>query len=205
MAAPCPYRESGFCGSLTEVQREALCASCHRKSYDKGLIRVTEYWSKGPVFIVEGALVLGVLTTDSRGIRGREFLHAGALLGMPQITETRYERMFIDGCYCLTNCTLAFFDPDAFERLLKEDPSFCRKMLVMCCECWDIAERHLACTTAEDRITLFLEFCQEFNYHGYTHEQIAIACDLTRQTVTRLMGGLLKNRPELFSGSDATN
>lgn len=197
----CQYAGNSFCAALKQHQREALCADCRIRSYAANQLHELAYWKRGPALLVEGFIVLGGTEDDpeAQGFRAREYVHAGEFVCFGNIFGTDEAYPFVDRGLCLTDCSLALLDYNVFQLLLNTDLNFCRKIATVCCTGWGVAEQHLDCDTAYKKVRFFLDYCHQNGLPHFTHEQIAVACNLSRQTVTKLMGELTKSEPGLFT------
>lgn len=200
----CEYRsKNDFCSRLTDQQASVLCEGCRLRRYEKGRYQHLDYWHRGPVLIVDGILVLGGTrdkTVDSK-FKAREYMRAGNFLYVSGMLdpETHEDLYCLDESFCLSDCSLALFDKGVFDSLMGTDVDFVKKVLESCFVTWGNLEAQVCCDDAGDLVTYFLSYCHSLGYDDFTHEEIAIACNLSRPTVTKTLASLIKKNPELFS------
>lgn len=202
----CSYGDNSFCASLPPDVRERLCAGCRVRSYDARSIHDLDYWRRGPALLVNGFAAFGS-TADSRGktFTTREWVRQGQFVNWGPCFNQADDPFCVLDCfelYCLTDCDIALWEQDVFQELYESDIRFLKCVIPAFIAGWGNAEAMLSCETAYDRLRYYLDFCRRVGSHYATHEQIAIACNLSRQTVTRLMSEIIRNEPELFEATE---
>lgn len=159
----------------------------------------TSYWTKSPVVLVSGLLLMGDSSERTDGIyHAREWVGPGGVVTFGDETLPAQDFPEINTMLCMIDCELAMFDQADFHRLYETDIEFCHLVVNAAVEGWGLTEMLLVSDTAEKKIELFLKFCAQNNYPRFTHEQIALACNLSRQTVTKTLGVMLKSNPHLY-------
>lgn len=201
----CRYMHNGFCSALPDDIRDQLCASCRIKEYAAKTIRELSYWRRGPALLVDGFGIFGN-TSKSQGQQfvSREFVHQGEFVSWGERIDQADDPCGVLDCfefYCFTDCVIAFWDIDVFDRLYNNDIRFLKVMVKTFINGWGNAEEIMSCTTAYDKLHFYLDYCRHNGFNYATHEQIAVACNLSRQTVTKLMAEATKKEPELFTAT----
>lgn len=206
MSNECPFVSNSFCATLSQDQRNLLCAGCRIKTYPAGAFYELEYWHRGPALLAEGFMVLGSRgKSEDQVFRARNYLHGGEPLWFGTLVRVRDEFPYVDEATCFTDCAIAFLDKDISEELYNTDIEFCKTLAEAIGESAVSLERHLCCETAYEKVHYFLDYCRSNGFFQFTHEQIAVACNLSRQTVTKLMSELTIKEPELFLQSKPSN
>lgn len=199
----CPFRANSFCAMLSEKARSLLCERCKLKTYRAKSIYDLEYWNRTPVVLVEGFMVLGNgRQADGGGsdFCAREFLCPGDLLcgeGFFQQNE-RYSYASIDESLCMTACTVALLPGKECQELFATDLNFCQLVAWKHGTGWGNAERHLVAETIYEKVSNFLLFCKENGFPQFTYEEMATACNATRQSVAKAMNRIIVERPDLL-------
>ncbi|MCI8425393.1 MAG: Crp/Fnr family transcriptional regulator [Adlercreutzia sp.] len=198
----CSYEGNAFCASLPPDVRERLCAGCRVRSYDARSIHDLDYWRRGPALLVNGFAAFGS-TADSQGkiFSSREWVCQGQFISWGPSVQQASDPSCVLDCfelYCLTDCDIALWEQDVFRDLYESDIRFLKCVIPALIAGWGNAEAMLSCETAYDKLCYYLDFCRRAGFRYATHEQIAIACNLSRQTVTRLMSEIIRNESELF-------
>lgn len=199
MEHQCPYADNAFCSGLSGEQRAVLCRRCHVRKYAARQQYDTAYWTKGPVLLLDGLLLMGNdLSPSDETFRSREYAEPGGFVTLGDVVIPAHDYPQINSMLCMTDCWLALFDSADFDELYRTDIDFCHQVMRTVTRGWGLAEAHLVADTAARKIELFLKFCARNDFPRFTHEQIALACNLSRQTVTKTLGELLRENSRLY-------
>lgn len=201
---PCSYSGCVFKRNLSDVQRDSICDICHIKRYAKGQFLRESYWANSVTMVLEGLMLeveqrAGEQTSVTALNSVGSFLNLGDLFGG------------IDGCgiddfkdtYCATNCAVAVIRSSELAEQMRADPEI-EHALLKHCVLRTIPERrelllNLGFGDAKTSIRYVLEYLKRYGIAYLTHEQIALICHRSRQTVTSTIKQLQREEPNLFS------
>lgn len=201
----CRYSGNAFCASLSAEDKARLCALCHIKRYAKGQCLRESYWDNCISLVLDGmALKLEQQDTNKKPLPS-SLGSAGIFFNLNEVFRTGEARGASDSrdTLCLTDCAIAVFGLAEFRALMRSRPSFTAALLQNCVMRRLPEEeamlRSLGFGDAEESVRYILEYQRAHDIPYLTHEQIALVCNRSRQTVTTVMRQLLDKDPELFA------
>lgn len=126
-------RNNRFCRSLDPQDRERLCANCTLRPHKKGQVIYREDIAPYTVVVVDGVCVTQTDFSDdmlSQGDCPCFFINTnGLVLGIDTLFNSEpIERYGYIHYTCLTDLTIARFDPALFREMFDTRPSFARKL-----------------------------------------------------------------------------
>lgn len=201
----CEQYHGAFCEELSPTLRARLCAVCQIKQYAKGQTLRERYWDHCVSLMLEGLIA----RTESRDATKRPLVlglaAGGDFFGIEEIyrhPQTCPPMAGLDS-YCLSDCTVAVFDADVFKNLMDDSLELTQHVLRNRL-CSGLAERtnmlrSLGYGSAEESVRYVLEYLRRKHIDYLTHEQIALICNRSRQTVTGIMKTLTDQEPDLFT------
>lgn len=197
----CPYSGNAFCASLSADDRTRLCSLCHVKRYARGQCLRESYWANCVSLMLSGM----ALELEQQG-SAKKPLPIG--LGSPGIFFNLDELFYspddhnlddFKDTLCLTDCAIAVFGLADFRDLMESSPSFMEALLKNCVM-HRLPEsaamlRSLGFGDAEESIRFILDYQRAHDIPYLTHEQIALICNRSRQTVTSTIRRVLEDEP----------
>lgn len=209
--AGCTLRGNNFFCALSEESRRDLDAIKHTSSYPEGAVVFVEGQSARGVYVVcQGS---AKLTTTSR--EGKTLIlriaHAGEILGLHSVISGQPHELTVE---TLQPCQLAFVGREDFLRFLKGHADACLHAamhLSRDCQSAYISIRSigLSHSASEKLARVLLQWTAEGKTVdgvirvklALTHEEIAQIIGISRETVTRLLGDLKRQRIGELKGS----
>ena len=125
--------ENRFCRSLTEGDRARMCAGCTLRPHKKGQVVYREDIASYIVVVVDGVMTTQTDFTDGMLAEGDcpcFFINtSGLVLGVDGLfNEKPIERYRYIHYTCLTDCTIARFDPALVRTLFEQSPAFAKAL-----------------------------------------------------------------------------
>lgn len=198
----CPFSENSFCEGLSEELRARLCNHCCIKRFAKGQWLMRKYWENELALCVDGLLINGIVDQQ----QGR-FITNGMMSRSYFVSYGNYAFHFPDNylnesILCMTECQIAVFDLEFIRELFETDVEFVRAVLSQnLCACSHgtlCMLREVGNGDAYAAVKYVCGFCKHHHVPIPTHEQIAMICNRSRPTVTKIMHELTQKEPELF-------
>lgn len=199
----CPFGDNSFCTYLSEELREQLCRHCHIKRYAKGQWLLRRYWAEELALCVSGLMINGVVNQQGKlitnGMMSKSYFisYGRSIFKMPDdyLDET---------VLCVTQCDVAVFDHEFIDLLLDSNLEFVKSVFQQAiCACVHGTlpmMRTVGNSDAYTAVRYVYKFIQHFRLPMLTHDQVAMICNRSRPTVTKITHELLKKEPELFAG-----
>lgn len=198
----CPYSVNSFCSGLEPELRNMMCAHCHIKRFSKGQWLMRKYWADELALCVDGLLVCGVMDQQqgkfiSSGMMSRSYFvsYSDCIFALPE----DYLNEFM---LCVTDCHIAVFDKAFVRHMYDTNLSFVRDVfsqsLCACSHGTLPMLREVGNGDAYAAVRYVCSFCKHFGIPILTHDQIAMICNRSRPTVTKIMHELTQKEPELF-------
>ena len=161
-----------------------------------------KYWEKELALCVEGLMINGIVDQQqgrliTNGMKSRSYFisFGDSILQMP-------EEYLNESILCMTDCRVAVFDPEYTKELFETDLEFVKAVFRQSmCACSHGTLPMLREVGNGDAYAAVRHVCAFCVHHGVpipTHEQIAMICNRSRPTVTKIMHDLVQREPELF-------
>lgn len=198
----CSYCDNYFCKHImTDKVRPIMCKACHLRSFAKGQLLTINYWSRAFTILADGLLVVGYQEHVSDKLFVTGIASTGGVVGAAKLFPGCPSDMTGRIVHCVTKCTTAAFNDDAYEEALK-DQEFADNLIRYCFQLyWYEKEDYIRAIGSRDTtaaVRYVVKYCTDHDIPALTHEQIALICNRARPTVTNILHELTLEEPELF-------
>lgn len=198
-----------FCESFPPDIRAQLCAHCHLHTYRRDSYLTFSEIDTTVCVLVSGFTLMMSPTTENKWVNmcmagpGELLVEGGLLIGR------RIDLNSNSHILPLTDCTLASFDRDFIDHMLQTDITFVRTIYRHALYYYTTESMQMLYESgfndAYSAVRHVIAYCRKCGHFNLTHEQIALACNRNRTTVTKAIHQLLQNEPELFSDSPSSD
>ena len=196
-------RNNKFCRSLGPDDLERLCANCTLRPHKKGQVIYREDILPYIVVVVDGVCVTQTDFSDdmlSRGDCPCFFINTnGLVLGIDALfNSTPIERYEYIHYTCLTDLTIARFDPALIRELFETSPSFARKLYLNAVTAAGEACEFAAVLRAnnvEQSVRYLLGYAVRKGFK-MTQQQMADITGHSRVSVARALKSIERRHPE---------
>lgn len=190
----CDHAACIFAAALDTADCQRLCEICHIRCFARGQSLSGSYWRNCVVLMLDGVLLDMKQLNEDHPVAVA--IHApGSIFGLEkafyasgeEIDETR-------STYCLTDCKAAIFPAMELHGLIREQPKISHPLMK------DSVIRQLKDKTdmltylgygdAKASVSYIVNYLKAHDLNALTHEQIAIICNRSRQTVTTILNQL---------------
>lgn len=200
---PCICSECVFRKGLGDSLCGVVCEICHIKKYARGQCLRESYWAQCISIVLDG-LMLEVEQHEGDRLSVVGLNACGSLINLRELFNDIDSHGIDDfkDTYCVTNCTVAVIRSTELIDLMRSNPEIEHVLLKSCVQ-RTLPERrkmllNLGFGDAKTSIRYVLKYLKQYSIPYLTHEQIAMICHRSRQTVTSVIRELQNEEPELF-------
>lgn len=191
-----------FCRSLTEADRARMCASCTLRPYKKGQVVYREDIAPYTVVVVDGVMTTQTDFGDGMLAEGDcpcFFINtSGLVLGVDSLFNDKpIERYRYIRYICLTDCTIARFDPALVRELFEKSMPFAKALyLNLATAAGEACEfaAVLRANNVEQSVRYLLQYAVRKRF-CMTQQQMADITGHSRVSVARALAAIEKRYP----------
>lgn len=190
----CGHAACIFASTLNGADCARMCALCHVKHYARGQNFEANAWENFIVLTLEGIMIdLKPINEDRRitvGIRT-----PGSLSGLEGLFPDADPEIMEPGTVgCLTECRAALFPAAELREMIRLHPAVLHPILrsSVLRQMKDRTDMllYLGFGDARTSVSYVLNYLRAHDLENLTHEQIALICNRSRQTVTAALNAL---------------
>lgn len=196
-----------FCSSLAPETRDELCRHCSKRTVTAGSMLLSEDSSLKTNLIISGAMVTNTdfsndVIQEQYDVPSFFLVTQGILFPIEAVFMRKIPDQFsYSSLLCLTDCIIARFDHDVILGMFNSDPAFARSVLLN-----NLTVSAHACMFAAtlrsydvyQSVKWLLHFLSDKGV-VLTHQQIADITTHNRTSVTKAIGAIKKQEPELWN------
>ncbi|MBV8206281.1 MAG: Crp/Fnr family transcriptional regulator [Acidobacteria bacterium] len=201
----CPLRKGGFFCDVSAQLKQELGSVSHSMAYPQGSVLAVEgQAARGVAVICSGQVKLSSTSREGKTVIIR-IARPGEVIGLSSVVGGTPHQATVEA---MSPCLTRFISREDFTRLLKKSPELSMQVArALSAEfhaaCQEIRSLALAPSTASKFASLLLSWSGQNRSAlkselkittGFTHQQMAEMIGTTRETVTRVLSEMKRDR-----------